>query len=99
MKAGNIIRFGDYDWQVLEVQEGKALIITTNNVEERHYGDSQNPAWEKCSLRKYLNDEFLKKFTPEEQAQIIETSITRIKLISFGFSSHSRKAIRPPASL
>ena len=70
------IQFGGYDWCVLDVQGDKALIIAQDIVEIRPYNEqSTNITWETCSLRRYLNGEFLQKFSKEEQAQIVETKI------------------------
>jgi hypothetical protein len=45
------------------VQGDKALIITEGVVEQRAYHNEQvDVTWETCSLRKYLNGEFLGKF-------------------------------------
>lgn len=70
------IRFGKYDWFVLDKQDDKALILTEKVVEQRPY-HSQEIAitWEKCDLRKYLNEELYYSFTPSEQKQIIETRL------------------------
>ena len=37
--------------------------------------DKKDVTWEWCTLRKYLNGEFLQKFTREEQDRIIKTTI------------------------
>ena len=72
----NSLRFGGFSWRVLDVQDGKALIITEDIVEWRPYNiDYTAVTWETCSLRKYLNGEFLKRFTQENQDKIIETKI------------------------
>ena len=66
LKIGDIIKFGEYHWLVLDVQEDKALIITEDVVEEREYHDENvDITWENCTLRKYLNGEFLGKFDVE----------------------------------
>ena len=76
IKVGSVIKFGSYDWRVLDVQEDKALIITKNVIEQSAYNsDWVEVTWETCTLRRYLNDEFLQKFTSEEQGRIIETRI------------------------
>jgi len=61
-EVGCIITFGGYKWRVLDVQGDKALIITEDIVESRHYNDvPANITWETCTLREYLNTEFLDK--------------------------------------
>jgi hypothetical protein len=47
------------DWLVLDNQGGKVLLISEQVLEERPYHkEGGDITWEKCSLRKYLNDEF-----------------------------------------
>ena len=77
------MKFGKYNWRVLDVQDGKKLIITEDIIEARPYDaeftdeyDFGNLLWESCSLRQYLNGEFLQKFTSEEQERIIETKVS-----------------------
>ena len=75
-KTGDIIPFGEWDWRVLDVHDGKALIITENVIEERPYiVDGTEVTWETCALREYLNGEFLQKFTTSERERIEETRI------------------------
>jgi len=71
------LQFGSYKWRVLDVQGDKALMITEDVIEQRPYNeDLANVAWETCHLRKYLNNEFLQKFSGEERGKIIETRIS-----------------------
>ena len=70
LKAGDIIPFAKHNWRVLDVQAGKALILTEGITEKRASFDI---TWETCTLRKYLNGKFLQRFTQEEQSRIIET--------------------------
>ena len=75
-KISSIIPFGPYEWRVLDVQDGKALIITENVIEERKYNEeSKDVTWETCTLRKYLNGGFLRKLTGEQQRRIAETRV------------------------
>jgi len=75
-KIGGIIPFGDYNWLVLDVQNNKALILAENGIEGRKYHEKDNDiTWGECTLRKYLNGEFLQKFTNEQQKRIEETLI------------------------
>ena len=69
--VGDTIHFGEWDWRVLAVENGKALLITKNIIEQRPYNDEEaNVTWETCTLRAYLNGEFLKKFSTQERAKI-----------------------------
>ena len=67
------ISFGKYDWRVLDVQIGKALVLSDKVIEKKVNGRYENIRWETSTLRKYLNGGFLQMFTREEQWRIIET--------------------------
>jgi len=74
--VGDIIEFGGYEWRVLEVRDGNALIITENIIERRAYNvGGHDTTWEYSSLRRYLNGEFFDSFTQAERARIVETRI------------------------
>lgn len=87
-KVGKYIKFGRYpqsgsmpepiEWRVLEVRSnGSALIIAKHAIDNVKYNDSgKSCTWETCSLRKWLNGEFLiKAFTSEERRQILTTTV------------------------
>jgi hypothetical protein len=70
-QIGDIINFGGYDWLVMDVQNGKALIITEQVIEDRTYHNELLAVHgENCDLRSYLNGEFYNSFSTEEQARI-----------------------------
>jgi hypothetical protein len=70
------LQFGNYKWRVLDVQGDEALMITEDIIERRCYNDAlAETTWETCDLRKYLNGEFLQKFTEEERGKIAERQI------------------------
>jgi hypothetical protein len=72
MQVGDKIQFGSYEWQGLEIQNNKALIITEYIIEQRPYHDAyKDITWADCSLRKYLNGEFYNKFSEAEKSKII----------------------------
>ncbi len=90
VEVGDIIGFGSFDkdgknetekeeltWQILSVEGNKALVITTEGVDCQLYNNQAiETDWEKCSLRKWLNDKFLAEtFTTEEAAQIATTQV------------------------
>ena len=75
-ETGSIITFGDHEWRVLDVQEGKALIISDNLLEKIAYNNKNTSAtWETCDLRSYLNGEFYNQFSAKDKARIAETRI------------------------
>ncbi len=70
------VKFGPYEWLVLNQNEKGKLLITKEAVASRPYnGELVDCTWETCSLRKWLNDEFLKDFSKKEQGQILETVV------------------------
>ena len=75
-QVGNQVDFGNYKWTVLAQENGKALLITTDCVEEREYNEEyESITWENCTLRKYLNNEFYNKFNEEEKSLIVKTKV------------------------
>lgn len=76
VNIGNIIPFGNYNWLILDVQMDKVLILTEKIIEERKYNeDTRDVTWETCTLRKYLNNKFLEKFSSNEQKRIEEIQV------------------------
>ena len=85
-EKGDVIEFGSYpqqhegkkepvEWLVLEKQENKVLLISKYALESKDYNDkSMDITWESCTLRKWLNKEFLDTaFDKEQKKQIAET--------------------------
>jgi hypothetical protein len=67
-KVGDIVRFGDYDWRVLDVQDDKALLLSEKIIEMREYNyDLVDITWETCTLRKYLNESFYNSFNVDDK--------------------------------
>ena len=70
---GDTVKFGPYKWQVLDVQDGKALLLMDGLLKNpRRYHDKFEPVtWENCSLREWLNKNWLaRKFSCREQAAV-----------------------------
>jgi len=79
-KMVDMVQFGGYDWRVLKVTDGKALLLSENVLEIRIYHDlPMNDlciTWRDCGMRQYLNGAFYDSvFTAEEKARIIETVV------------------------
>ncbi|MDR0248142.1 MAG: DUF6273 domain-containing protein [Oscillospiraceae bacterium] len=73
-QIGDIITFGAYEWRVLDVQNGKALIITDKIIDFRSYhSEWEDITWADCDLRAYLNGEFYNSFSAADRARIVET--------------------------
>ena len=74
-KAGEKMQFGPYEWRVLERKDNTALLITEGIIERGPYHSArQGITWEGCDLRRYLNAQFLDKFSPADKARIIEVT-------------------------
>jgi len=74
--VGGTVQFGDYEWRVLDVQDGKALLISENIIEQRAYHPCYaGVTWESSKLRQYLNGEFINNFDPADRDRIIETKL------------------------
>ncbi|MCL2224417.1 MAG: DUF6273 domain-containing protein [Defluviitaleaceae bacterium] len=74
--VGGLIRFGNHKWRVLDVKDGKALILSEQVIEAGQYHENCEPVtWESSGLRKYLNTEFYSLFSKEEQSKIVSMPI------------------------
>jgi hypothetical protein len=61
---------------VLDVQDGRMLVLSEYIIERRIFHDSQTDlSWEVSKLRQYLNGDFYDSFTPDEQAKIVEVQL------------------------
>lgn len=78
IKAGfkRKIRFGKYEWRVLTINNGVALIITENIVKSIAYSnDMDGVCWSESSVRQYLNTTFFDEFSATEKALIPAVSV------------------------
>jgi hypothetical protein len=72
---GGKIRFGGYDWFVLDKQDGKTLVITEKIIEKRPYHHEECAiTWETCDMREYLNGEFYDSFSAPDRERIVEVT-------------------------
>ncbi len=78
------LTFGTYNsaaisWRVLsiDVDNNRALLITTQILEKRAYNDTNTSiTWENCTLRSWLNGDFLNNFSSDEQSKIVQVTNT-----------------------
>lgn len=90
-KVGDYVFFGTYEqdnntsngkeyieWLVLEVKDGKALVISKYAIDHKIYNTSKTiSTWETCSLRKWLNELFINvAFSDDEKAVIPTTMVS-----------------------
>ncbi len=93
-KVGDYVFFGAYEqdnntsngkedieWLVLEVKDGKALVISKYALDCQQYNTSFSAVtWETCTLRKWLNRNFLgSAFTADEKAMIPTVTVSADK--------------------
>lgn len=89
-KAGETVFFGKYEqdnntsngkediaWKVLDVVDGKVLLITEYGLECKQYNNAfADVTWENCSLRTWLNNEFFNTaFSADEQSAIFTSTL------------------------
>jgi hypothetical protein len=67
---GTEISFGGYIWQVLDIQNDNALIITNDIIEM--YAIDKCEKWTDSELRKYLNEKYYEKFNECDRAKIVQ---------------------------
>lgn len=84
-EIGDYIEFGEYEqdgdesngkedieWLVLDKEEDRILVISKYALDCQPYNDvDEDITWEECTLREWLNDEFINNaFTAEEKSAI-----------------------------
>ena len=91
VEIGDVVSFGSYeqdadmtngpepvDWLVLDKKDGKVLILSKYGLDCKPYHSSGNKdvTWESCTLRTWLNHDFLNTaFTAEERTLIACTTL------------------------
>ena len=72
-----IVKFGGYDWLVLEASEEKVLLLSDKTLENRAYHRTgvNCVTWAECDLRAYLNGEFYDSLG-KDKTHIAETKIS-----------------------
>ncbi|MCL2694529.1 MAG: DUF6273 domain-containing protein [Oscillospiraceae bacterium] len=75
--VGQVIKFGNYDWRVLEVKDGRALLLSDKVLEQRRYHDTpQFITWAESDMRAYLNGEFFNSFNEADRARVVQVTNT-----------------------
>ena len=82
-EEGAYISFGRYyknddkteeplEWQVLAMEKDRMLIITRYSIDCKRYHESdENITWQDCTLRKWLNNDFINSAFNEEERDLI----------------------------
>ena len=89
LKKGSVVEFGAFNaetgsrddkrkikWFVIDVKDNKKLLISTKAIDYQRYHNSNDPniEWETCSLRRYLNSDFLNAAFNENEKSLISRS-------------------------
>ncbi|MBO5287565.1 MAG: hypothetical protein J6B34_05520, partial [Clostridia bacterium] len=79
----------DIEWRVLERDGNRALLISNHIIDRQKFNESsENTSWEKCSLRKWLNNDFYNTaFSSSEKSRILTTSLKNVPNPRHGTSS------------
>ncbi len=82
-KPGDEITLGSYKnypikWQVLAKENGRLLLIAKHKIESLPYHEKRSRiTWKKCTLRKWLNQDFLEQsFSGQERKLIQAVTVT-----------------------
>lgn len=101
-KVGHYVSFGKYEqdnntsngkekieWLVLEVKDGKALVISKYALDCKPYNTSStNVTWKTCSLRNWLNNDFINSaFSATEKTMIPSVKVSADKNPDYSTSS------------
>ena len=83
--VGETMPFAGYNWIVLEVIDGMALLLSEIIIDEMAYHDNwEEITWEHSSLRQWLNGDYYNSFAAEDRDRIAETGITNADNPWFG---------------
>ena len=77
-QTGGIIQFAGIEWLVLDVRDGKTLILSNEILTNRAYHpEVADITWAESDIRQYLNGEFYEStFSADEKARIAETQLS-----------------------
>ena len=84
-KIGDLVLFGKYEWYIIDKTAEHCTLLCKKNVGIRCYHEKDEAiTWEKCTLRRWLNQEFFNEFEAEEKALIADTNIINSDNAEFG---------------
>ena len=74
------------EWLVLEKSNGKALLLSKYILTNHRYNDERvDITWENCTMRKWLNSEYINTiFSKKEQGSILTTDVINNDNAQFG---------------
>ncbi|MGI6019576.1 MAG: DUF6273 domain-containing protein [Marvinbryantia sp.] len=80
-KRKDTVIYGPYTWIVLEENDKELMLLNTHSdfheefVGISYHNKKEAVTWETCELRKWLNGEFLEKFSEEELDRMLVTEV------------------------
>jgi len=84
-KVDSTTLFGGYHWRVLDVQNGKALLLLEQVLAHLPYhGHAGNIDWENCTLRKELNGNFYNSLSEDTRARVVKTHLENRNNLWYG---------------
>lgn len=74
VKVGDYVEFGKYNWEVLDIKGGDALVLSERILEHRPYhGEYVRVTWAESDIRAYLNGDFLSSNFSGDEIELIKT--------------------------
>ncbi len=101
-QIGDYVSFGSYEqdndaengkegieWQVIDKQDNRVLVISALALECKPYNtEYMNVTWENCSLRQWLNNDFLNEAFSEQEKAMIPT-VMIADGVNYGYGTES----------
>lgn len=100
--VGDTVTFGTYEqnnnysdgnenieWVVIDKQEDKIMVVSKYIIAEQPFNTTNEGhiSWENCTLRKWLNNDFLNEaFSGAEKNLITDTTVSNTEYLAFGLS-------------
>lgn len=76
-KVKDIVKFGNYEWTVIESNDEKALLLCNTCVIDRKFEKDTFSLsalnWKNCTIRYWLNNNFYASFSFSDKKKILET--------------------------
>lgn len=80
------------EWQIIEKQGNRVLLVSALALDCQPYNtDYMNVTWESCSIRQWLNDEFLNEAFSQQEMAMIPT-VTVSNNINYGYGTDAGRA-------
>ena len=74
-EVGDIVKFGKYDWYVINKTDSEVTLLCKEKVNNKMFNDNYSAdGWKGCTLRDWLNTEFLNEFSNDEKNDIADTT-------------------------